>query len=173
MIAAKRSRLRRAVLAALVVAGCAAALLWPRPAMTDASYTDGEYAASGTVTAATLSNPSNMTCTVTKGVGGIFASVTIGWQSAYPLTATVGGITMLTASSSVKTSTVTGISSSGTGPYTYSVTLDQTLLLSLVTNLLGSTTTFTVMNAAGTNWTSASLTKTLTMSLAGLNAKCV
>ncbi|UXW85155.1 hypothetical protein NFX31_13155 [Microbacterium azadirachtae] len=172
MIAAKRSRLRRAVLAMLVVAGCAAALLWPRPAMTDASYTDGEYAASGTVTAATLSNPSNMTCTVQKSLG-VFTSVTIGWHSAYPLTTTVGGITVLTASSSVKTSTVTGISSSGTGPYTYTVTLDQNLLLSLVTNLLGSTTTFTVKNAAGTNWTSTSLTKTLTMSLAGLNATCV
>lgn len=172
MITAKRSRLRRAVLAALVVAGCAAALLWPRPAMTDASYTDGEHAASGTVTAATLSNPSNMTCTVKK-TAGVFTSVTIGWQSAYPLTATVGGITVLTASSSVKTSTVTGVSSSGTGPYTYTVTLDQSLLLSLVTNLLGSTTTFTVKNTAGTNWASASLTKTLTMSLAGLNATCV
>lgn len=168
---AQRSSWRRAALAVFTVGVCAAALLWPRAALTDASYTDGEYAASGTLTAATLSNPTNMTCSVQKTLG-VFASVTIGWHSAYPLTATVGGVTVLTASSSVKTSTVTGITSSGTGPYTYSVTLDQSLLTSLVTNLLGSTTTFTVKNTAGTNWTSASLTKTLTMSLAGLGATC-
>lgn len=169
MTSAKRSSGRRGVLSALVVGACAAALLWPRPALTDASYTDGEYVMSGTVTAATLSNPTNLTCTPTKALN-IITGVTVTWQSAYPLSPTTAPFTKLTANPSNYTTT---ISSSGTGPYTYTMTLDQGLLGGILQNALGSTVVFTVANQAGTNWTSASLTKTLTTGALGLNPKCV
>jgi len=145
----------------------------PPVQQSEAAWVDSEYA-TGAFAAGTLSNPTGMTCTVTNAAPLFltFQSVTITWVSAYPWTSPSGPTSRLTASSTAKTSTVTGVSSSGTGPYTHSVTLTQALLESLVTNLLGSTTTFRVMNVAGTNWVSQSQTKTLTMTLAGLGAAC-
>lgn len=145
----------------------------PPVQQTDAAWADSEFG-SGSFAAATLSSPTNMTCTVANAppLFLTFQSVTITWVSAYAWAPASGPKSTLTASSSTKTSTVTGVTTTGTGPYTHSVTLTQALLESLVTNLLGSTTTFKVTNVAGTNWVSPSQTKTLTMTLAGLGAAC-
>lgn len=157
-----------AILAVLIACGAG-----PGVQRTDAAWADSEFGA-GTFTAATLSSPTNMTCTVANAppLFLTFQSVTITWVSAYAWAPASGPKSTLTASSSTKTSTVTGVTTTGTGPYTHSVTLNQALLESLVTNLLGSTTTFKVTNVAGTNWVSSSQTKTLTMTLAGLGAAC-
>ncbi|MGN7861544.1 hypothetical protein ACTJI8_13280 [Microbacterium sp. 22303] len=168
MTAAERSSWRRRVLAALVVGACAAALLWPRPTLTDASYSDGEYVASGTVTAATLSDPTNLTCTPTKALN-ILTGVTVTWQSAYPLSPTTAPISTLTANPSNYSA---AISSSGAGPYTHTMVLNQGLLGGILNNVLGSTVTFTVTNQVGTNWHSASLVKTLTTGALGANPHC-
>ncbi|MGN8026430.1 hypothetical protein [Microbacterium sp. 22242] len=165
----RASSRRRAAIAVLAVAACATALFLPRPALTDASYTDSEHVASGTVTAATLASPTNMTCTTTKALG-ILTSVTVSWQSAYPLSPTTGPTTKLVANPS---SDIGPVASAGSAPpYTYTMTLDQGLLGSILQNALGSTVTFTVTNDAGTNWKSASLTKTLTTGALGGNPKC-
>ena len=168
MTSAPRVAWRRSVLGALVVGACAAALFWPRPALTDASYTDSEYAASGTITAGTLSDPTNMTCSVTKAAG-ILTGVTVTWQSAYPLSPTTAPISALTANPSNYVGT---FSSTGTGPYTHTMVLNQGLLGGILNNALGSTVTFTVTDQAGTNWKSASLTKTLTTGALGANPQC-
>lgn len=166
----RRIRVLAVVVGAAVLFGAAAVA---PPQDVDASFTDSETA-KASVTAGTLTAPSNMTCTVTNAAPLFltFQSVTITWKSDYPLSS-AGPITVLIASSPAKTSQVTsGITPSGGGPFSYSVTLTQGVLESLVTNLLGSTTTFTVKNTAGTLWTSSMSTKTLTMTLAGLFASC-
>lgn len=168
MSVAERGPRRRVAIALLAIGACAALLAWPRPALTDAAYTDAEYVASGTISAGSLSNPTNMTCTPTKALG-IITGVTVTWQSAYPLTPTTVPTSKLTANPSSYVST---ISSSGTGPFTYTMTLNEGLLGGILGNTLGSTVTFTVVNQAGTNWQSAGITKTLTTGALGLNPKC-
>jgi len=163
-----RASRRHAAIAVLAAGVCAAALFWPRPALTDAAFTDAEYVASGTMAAATLSSPANLTCTPAKALN-ILTGVTVTWQSAYPLSPTTAPYTKLVANPSGYTNTIT---SSGSGPYTYTMILNQGLLGGILQNALGSTVTFTVTNQAGTNWTSASLTKTLTTGALGLNPKC-
>ncbi len=51
--------------------------------------------------------------------------------------------------------------------------LTQALLTSLISNLLGSTTTMTATNLlAGTTWVSAGSSRQLSIALLGLNASC-
>ncbi|KJL48836.1 hypothetical protein RS84_00464 [Microbacterium hydrocarbonoxydans] len=142
----------------------------PPVQQTQAAWVDSEYG-SGAFTAGTLVTPVISSCTVQNNGLGIFQSVTLVWTAPYPLTGQ-----KLTATSGTNTGTVTsGITVTGpsSGTYTYTAVLSQALLTSLVTNLLGSTTTLTVTSIAGTAWTSPTATRKLTIGLAGLGATCV
>lgn len=139
---------------------------------TEAQFIDADYASSTTFTASTLATSVITSCTVANNGLGVFQSVTLTWTSPY-----VAANVHLTATSGATTGTVPAASISSSGPvgglYTYSATLNQALLTSLVSNLLGSTTTLTVTNLLpGTNWVSPAVTRKLTIALLGLNASC-
>lgn len=152
-----------------VLAGLA---ILPSAEMTDAQFTDSEYAASTTFTAQSLVAPVITGCTVANNGLGIFQSVTLTWTALYPLasvrlTATSGTTTGTVASANITASGAVG------GVYSYSATLNQALLTSLVSNLLGSTTTLTVISLIpSTSWVSLGATRKLTIALLGLNAAC-
>lgn len=166
-----RRRVAAAVLGASVLVGVAAA---PSAGLTEAAWTDAERA-TAPASALTLSTPVITGCTVQNlnviGVGLVFQSVTLTWTSLYPL-----ANTRLTATSGTTTGTVPSANITASGPvagvYSYSATLNQALLTSLVSNLLGSTTTLTVTSVMGTNWASPGATRKLTIALLGLNATC-
>jgi hypothetical protein len=148
----------------------------PSVGMTEARFTDTEHASSSTFAAQTLAAPVITGCTVQSlsviGIGLVFQSVTITWTSTLP-----PANVRLTATSGANTGTVPSANISASGPvggvYTYSATLNQALLTSLVTNLLGSTTTLTATNfLPGTAWVSAGASRKLTIALLGLNATC-
>nr|WP_314841217.1 hypothetical protein [uncultured Microbacterium sp.] len=148
----------------------------PPAQQTDAYFTDTEYIAASTFTAATL-QPSVVTaCTIQNlsviGLGLVFQSVTLTWTSPHP-----PSMVKLTLSNATQTGVVPAASISSSGPvngiYSYSTTLSQALLESLVGNLLGSTTTLTVTNVVpNSSWTSTPVTRTLTIALLGLLARC-
>lgn len=166
-----RRRVTAAVLGFSVLIGVAAA---PSAGLTEAAWTDAELATSP-ASALTLSAPTITGCTIQNlsviGVGLVFQSVTLTWTSAYPL-----ANVRLTATSGANSGTVPSANISSSGPvsglYTYSATLNQALLTSLVTNLLGSTTTLTASNVMGTNWVSAGASRRLTIGALGLGATC-
>ncbi|GAT73872.1 hypothetical protein [Microbacterium hydrocarbonoxydans] len=163
-----------------VIAGLAGALVLlgaavvPPTQTTEAAFTDAEHA-TATFAATTLETPVITSCTPQTlnviGVGLVFQSVTLVWTAPYP----VAGV-KLTATSGANTGTVpaSNISTSGpvNGTYTHTAVLSQALLTSLVTNLLGSTTTLAVTSVAGTSWTSPAATRRLTIALLGLNPTC-
>lgn len=166
-----RRRVTAAVLGISVLVGVAAA---PPASLTEAAWTDAE-SATAPASALTLSTPTITGCTIQNlsviGVGLVFQSVTLTWTSAYPL-----ANVRLTATSGANTGTVPPANIASSGPvgglYTYSATLNQALLTSLVTNLLGSTTTLTATNVMGSNWVSAGASRRLAIGLLGLNATC-
>lgn len=152
-----------------VLAGVA---VLPSVQLTEARFTDPDYASSTTFTAGALATPVITACTVTNNGLGIFQSVTITWTSPY-----VAANVRLTATSGSTTGTVPAANITASGPvgglYTYSSTLTQALLTSLVSNLLGSTTTLSVTNLLpGTNWVSQAATRRLTVGALGLGAAC-
>ena len=155
----------------LVLAGAAVV---PTAQQTDAAFTDAEHA-SATFAATTLATPVITSCTTQTvsviGVGLVFQSATIVWTAPYP----VAGV-KLTATSGANSGTVPPSNISTTGPvngtYTHTAVLSQALLTSLVTNLLGSTTTLAVTSVAGSAWTSPAATRKLTIALLGLNPTC-
>lgn len=168
-VRASRRRLLAGILGVSILAG-ATVLSGAQPV--DARFTDTEYAASGTFASFTVPPATITACTITNNALGIFQSVTLVWTSIYPasgvrLTLTQGTTTAVVPASNISTS---GPSS---GVYTHTAVLSQTLLSSLITNLLGSTTTLTVNNLlAGTAWVSVGVSRQLSMTLAGLGATC-
>lgn len=165
-----RTRRTLAGLAGLaLLIGVAAA---PPAQLTEAQFTDPEYASSSAFTAATLATPTITACTIQNNGLGVFQSVTLTWTSPY-----VAANVRLTATSGTTTGTVPAANITSSGPvgglYTYTATLNQALLTSLVSNLLGSTTTLAVTNLLpGTTWVSPAATRRLTIALLGLNASC-
>lgn len=139
---------------------------------TEARFTDAEYTSSGTFTAFTVPAPTITACTVTNNVLGIFESVTVVWTSPYPangvrLTLVQGTTTAVVPAANITTSGPTG------GLYTHTAVLTQGLLVSLLANLLGSTTTMTANNLlVGTSWVSAGTVRRLTIGALGLGATC-
>lgn len=166
---ASRRRLLAGILGVSVLAG-ASAVAGVHPV--DARFTDPEYTASGTFSSFTVPPATITGCTVTNNALGLFQSVTLVWTSIYPasgvrLTLTQGATTAVVPASNISTSGPSG------GVYTHTAVLSQTLLSSLITNLLGSTTTLTVNNLlAGTAWVSVGVSRQLSMTLAGLGATC-
>lgn len=139
---------------------------------TEARFTDVDHTASGTFATFTVPVPTITGCTVALNGLGVFQSVTLVWTSPYPangvrLTLTQGATTATVPAANISTSGPTG------GVYTHTAVLSQGLLVSLVTNLLGSTTTMTVNNLlVGTSWISADATRQLAVGALGLGASC-
>ncbi|WP_311259544.1 hypothetical protein [Microbacterium sp. WCS2018Hpa-9] len=160
-----------------VLAGVAGAALLlgigmaPTVQMTEAAFTDDDYART-TITAFKVPAPTIIACGVTNNGLGIFQSVRLDWTSPYPATGT-----RLTLTQGATTAVVPASNITTTGPaaglYTHSAVLTQALLTSLISNLLGSTTTMTATNLlAGTTWVSAGSSRQLSIALLGLNASC-
>lgn len=166
------TRRRRRILAGLVGATLLLGVgLAPTAQTTDAAFTDPEYSRT-TITAFRVPAPTIIACAVTNNVLGVFQSVRLDWTSPYPaagtrLTLTQGATTAVVPASNI---TTTGPAA---GLYTHSAVLTQALLTSLISNLLGSTTTMTATNLlAGTTWVSAGSSRQLSIALLGLNASC-
>lgn len=143
----------------------------PAAQVTDAAFTDSEYGRA-TITAFTVPPPTVIACAVTNNGLGIFQSVRIDWTSPYPAT---GVRLTLTQGATTATVPAGNITTSGpaAGVYTHSAVLTQALLTSLISNLLGSTTTLTATNLlVGTSWVSAGSSRQLSIALLGLNASC-
>lgn len=160
-----------------VLAGVAGAALLigigiaPVPEATDATFTDREYGRA-TFSAFTVPVPTITSCTAVNNALGIFDRVTLVWTSAYPAT----GV-RLTLTQGTTTAVVPAASITTTGPvagvYTHTAVLSQGLLVSLLANLLGSTTTLTVNNLlAGTSWVSVGATRLLTVGALGIGSSC-
>lgn len=164
----RRHRVLSAVAGAALLLGVGLA---PAAQVTDAAFTDAEEARV-TVTAFVVPVPTITACTITNNALGVFQSVRLAWTSPYPLsgvrlTLTQGTTTAVVPSSNITTTGPTG------GLYSHAAVLTQTLLSSLVSNLLGSTTTMTVTNLlVGTSWVSAGASRQLTIALLGTGATC-
>jgi hypothetical protein len=160
---------RRTLAAAVGLAVLVGVGVVPSVQTTEARFTDREHLSSSTFTALTLETPVITGCT-TAGV--VFQSATIMWTSPHPptnmrLTVISGSTTSVVPSANISSSGPVG------GVYSYSATLTQGLLASLISNLLGSTTTLSVASLVpGTSWVSGEATRKLTIGLFGLGATC-
>lgn len=127
----------------------------PAVQMTDAAFTDSEYAARS-FTAATLAKPVVTSCTVTNFLG-TFTGFTITWTSPYPKVQQRFSINNVVVDNANVTQT-------GSGPYTYSSTISSGLLNTLLGSLLGSTNAVKVeATYSGTSWASAPATRSLSV----------
>ncbi|MFK3678277.1 hypothetical protein ACI2IP_11120 [Microbacterium sp. NPDC090218] len=127
----------------------------PAAQMTDAAFTDSEYAA-GSFTAATLATPVITSCTVTNLLG-TFTGFTITWTSPYLKAQQRFSINNVVVDN-------TNVTQSGAGPYTYSSTISSGLLNTLLGSLLGSTNAVKVETIyAGTSWVSPAATRSLSV----------
>lgn len=163
----------RALAAALGLAVLAGVGVVSSPQPTDARFTDVEHVASGTVTALALTAPSISSCTVQNNALGVFQSVTLVWTSPHVSTWQRLTVAQGTTSGTVPSSNITSTGPTG-GLYTYTAVLSQTVLNSLVSNLLGSTTTLTVtaIHPNSTTWTSTAGVRRLTVALLGTGGTC-
>lgn len=137
-----------------------------RAEVTQAAWTSTQHAA-GSASAATLVAPTITSCTTTSTLG-VFSGVTIVWTSSAPLETTTQAVYFGSALGT-QAPTRTG---GANGVYTYSVTYSSGVLTSLVSGLLGGSTTISVRVRSGTDWASPAATRTLTVALAGLNPRC-
>jgi hypothetical protein len=127
----------------------------PSVQMTEARFTDSEYAAAS-FTAATLATPVITSCTATSFLG-TFTGFTITWTSPYLKVQERLSINAVVVDN-------TNVTQSGTGPYTYSATISSGLLNTLLGSLLGSSNTVRVESIyAGTSWASPAATRTLSV----------
>ncbi|MGI0519802.1 hypothetical protein ABY45_04490, partial [Microbacterium maritypicum] len=127
----------------------------PAVQMTDAAFTDSEYA-TGAFAAATLATPVVTSCTVTSFLG-TFTGFTITWTSPYPKVQQRFSINNVVVDNANVTQT-------GSGPYTYSSTISSGLLNTLLGSLLGSTNAVKVeATYSGTSWASAPATRSLSV----------
>jgi hypothetical protein len=139
---------------------------------TEAWFTDTEFVASGTFTAFRVPVPTITGCTAVNNALGIFESVTLVWTSPYP----ANGV-RLTLQQGTTTAVVPAANITTTGPsnglYTHTAFLNQGLLVSLLANLLGSSTTMTVNNLlVGTSWVSVGAVRTLNVGALGIGSSC-
>lgn len=168
MTAQRRHRLLAGVAGVALLVGVG---LTPAAQMTDAAFTDPEYGRT-TITAFQVPAPTVIACAVTNNGLGVFQSVRIDWTSPYPAAGTRLTVTQGATSATLPAANIT-TSGPAAGLYTHSAVLTQALLTSLISNLLGSTTTLTATNLlAGTTWVSAGSSRQLSIALLGLNASC-
>lgn len=147
-----RARLAAGLVGVAVLIGIASA---PPVPLTDAAFTDREYA-SGSFTAATLSTPTVTSCTVTSFLG-TFTGFTITWTSPYQKVQQRMSINNVVVDNA-------NVTQSGTGPYTYSATISSGLLNTLLGSLLGSTNAVKVEAIySGTSWVSPAATRSLSV----------
>lgn len=166
---ALRRRLLAGILGASLLVAAGATTSIPR---TDARFTDAERSASGAFSAFTVPAPSITGCTVTLNALGVFQSVRLVWTSPYPangvrVTLVQGASTAVVPSANITTTGPVG------GLYTHAAVLSQGLLVSLLANLLGSSTTITVNNVlVGTSWVSAGAVRVLAIGALGIGGSC-
>ncbi len=163
----------RALAAALGLAVLAGVGVVSSAQPTDARFTDVEHAASGTFSALSLSAPSITSCTVQNNTLGVFQSVTLVWTSPHVPTWQRLTVAQGATSGTVPSSNITSTGPSG-GVYTYTAVLSQTVLTSIVSNLLGGTTTLTVtaIHPNSTTWSSTAGVRRLTVALLGTGGTC-
>lgn len=145
--------------------------LTPAAQVTDAAFTDSEYS-TATFSAFTVPVPTITACNPVNNGLGIFQSVTLVWTSPYP----AAGVSLtLTQGSTTATVPAANITTTGpaSGVYTHTALLTQGLLASLLTNLLGSTTTMTARNLlVGTTWVSTGASRQLAVGALGIGSSC-
>lgn len=147
-----RARILAGVVGLAVLVGVGSS---PAVQMTDAAFTDSEYA-TGSFTAAALAKPVVTSCTVTNFLG-TFTGFTITWTSPYPKVQQRFSINNVVVDNANVTQT-------GSGPYTYSSTISSGLLNTLLGSLLGSTNAVKVeATYSGTSWASAPATRSLSV----------
>ncbi len=147
-----RARIVAGALGIVVLVGVAST---PAVQVTDAAFTDSEYA-TRTFTAATLAAPVVTSCTVTSFLG-TFTGFTITWTSPYLTVQQRLSINNVVVDNS-------NVTQSGSGPYTYSSTISSGLLNTLLGSLLGSSNAVKVETIyAGTSWVSPAATRTLSV----------
>lgn len=147
-----RSRILAGAVGLAVLVGVASA---PAVQMTDAAFTDSEYA-TRSFTAATLATPVVTLCTVTSFLG-TFTGFTITWTSPYLTVQQRLSINNVVVDNS-------NVTQSGAGPYTYSATISSGLLNTLLGSLLGSTNAVKVETIyAATSWVSPAASRSLSV----------
>jgi hypothetical protein len=147
-----RTRILAGVVGLAVLVGVASS---PAVQMTDAAFTDSEYAA-GSFTAATLASPVVTSCTVTSFLG-TFTGFTINWTSPYLKVQQRFSINNVVVDNA-------NVTQSGSGPYAYTSTISSGLLNTLLGSLLGSTNAVKVETVyAGTSWVSPAATRSLSV----------
>lgn len=139
----------------------------------DAGWNDAEHLG-GSLASASLPTPGITACTTTT-VLGVFSSVTVTWsvQEAERLTGMGFRLTLQEGGTQrvVDSPSIADLGVDGSGRHRYSWTASRGLLSSLISNLLGSTTTITVQGLLG-NWTSTGDDAQLSIALLGLNPQC-
>lgn len=168
MTSSRRHRVLAGVAGVALLAGTA---ITPAAQVTDAAFTDPELG-TATITAFRVPAPTITACVITNNGLGVFQSVRVDWTSPYPIAGTRLTLTQGTTSAVVPASNIT-TTGPAAGLYTHSALLTQALLTSLISNLLGSTTTLTATNLlVGTTWVSAGSSRQLSIALLGLGATC-
>lgn len=147
-------RHRYALAGVLGVAVLVGAASLPAVPVTDARFTDSEYAA-GSFTADRLAAPVITGCSVTSLLG-TFTGFTITWTSPY-----VKAQQRLSINNVVVDNA--NVTQGGAGPYNYSATISSGLLSTLLGSLLGSSNAVRVEAIAGTSWVSPAATRTLSV----------
>ena len=124
-----------------------------RPQPVAAAWTDQENGRAA-ITAGTVPNPTNLTCTLTSLLGAV-TSVTLTWKTTEPMPATfrLAAVSGANATPTTGNVTVTPALVAGTTD-TYTATIQLGLLTTLLTGLLGGTATLGVSGTAGDNWVS-------------------
>ena len=169
MSARGRRRVLGGVAGALLLIGVG---LTPPAQVTDAAFTDREYS-TATFRAFTVPAPTITSCTAVNNGLGIFQSVTLVWTSTYPATGVSLTLTQGSTTATVPAANITTTGPAAGGVYTHTAVLTQGLLASLLTNLLGSTTTMTARNLlVGTTWVSAGATRQLAVGALGVGSSC-
>lgn len=148
---------------------------------TEAAWVDSEYAAAASLKAASMTQVTNATCSITPGL--TFTGLTISWKSVYdmssiadptysPLSGTnsAGVRTYLDRANITQSAPVAGL-------YTYTAVLNVGLLGGLLGALLGATGTLTIQErlpTPGSVWVTPPKEFTLTVSALGglLGSSC-
>lgn len=154
------SRRRRAFVLVAACA-CAAVLALPGSGVTDASFTDAEYTASGTVKATTLAPPqitAVVNCSGLLGIG-LANGVTLKWKWA------TGTPSAFTPTNNVQWAYNSAgnnwraVATTDNGDGTFQTTFNTGVISDLLSLLLGGTMTFQTRTVAGSNWTSGGVSK--------------
>lgn len=164
-----RASRRRAMIAVLAAGACGAALFWPRPALTDAAYTDAEDVGGGGVTAIRLVPPQFIAVTTCRSalLGGKVMEVTWKWAGqGSPYSVFTAAVNTEWQIAGAAWQSVPTVGPDANGAYT--TTFDKSLLSGLLGSLLGETFSSNVRTKAWTGWVSPTVS-TLTYTKSILN----